>query len=608
MNSVYLLSATCFRTYALTAAFCLFSMNVLAEGIPEQPKPVFIAHFDRSITADQPSGITVKTHGGSIIQEGVSGKALRLDKGAFLSFPVTHLMNSGSGTIMFWMRPHWDSLRQCGKEMMASHTFISFQWDDPRKAYFALTDGWWESDGGRKFTYCIFQNQEFMKTDQRIWYEKDQWMHIACTWGTSEGLKFYVNGFCVGSTVLNFLRDFSPKGKLFIGSDQGTPLSRNRWGDCDIDEMSIYGQSLPAEEIFSAYTKYAPKLSKAIVPMENARIRSIRAIFDEGTGWMTKNGARETIERVKRAGFNVYIPCVWHGKGTRYPSSAAPVEHGLSSDNGDPLERLISMAHDNGIEVHPWFCVTLRQRTFLEEYYNPATPAEAFDIHNKAFRDFMVNMIMDVVARYRIDGINLDYIRTMGFCTCSSCAKQYRELSSRDLLRDVMVAGRDKNRSDTHLQDWQDLAVRDVVERIHTGVKKERPSILVSIDGFARTSDMGGHPEGREELSWANDGLIDVIFHMDYGPVPNFAYTDLVRRELAAPERLIMLLADYNETSPGILSAKSPVWIGRYVKAGRRGGDYGVALYALDLLDDAQIEVLSSELGEQTMQKKDSQD
>jgi uncharacterized lipoprotein YddW (UPF0748 family) len=575
-------------------------MNVLADSTSDPLKPVFIAHFDRSIKADQPSWLTLETHGGSIIQDGVSGGALKLNNGEFISFPIHHLINSRSGTIMFWLRPHWDSPKRYGKDTLSSHTFISFQWDDPRKAYFVITDGWWESEGGRKFTYCVFQNQEFINTDQRILYEKGRWIHLACTWDTSEGLKFYINGFCAGSTPLKSSPDFNPRGKLFMGCDQGTYLAHDRWGNCDIDEMSIYGQSLSAEEILSAYSKYAPQpVYKAIGPMDNARIRAIHAILDEGTGWMTEDGARKTIEKVKRSGFNVYIPCVWHGKGTRYPSSVAPPELGLSFDNGDPLERIINLAHESGIKVHPWFCVTLRQRAFLEEYYNPETPNDAFDIHNKTFRDFIVNMIMDVVARYRIDGINLDYIRTMGFCTCSSCIKQYKELYSRDLLQDVIVSGHNKNLTDTHLQEWQDLAVRDVVERVHSGVKSRKPSVLVSIDGFARPSDMGPHPEGREELSWANAGLIDVIFHMDYGPVPNFAYTDLVRSELATPECLIMLLADYNENSPGILSAKSPVWLGRYVKAARHGDSYGVAIYVLELLNDAQIEVLASELGKQ---------
>ncbi len=79
----------------------------------------------------------------------------------------------------------------------------------------------------------------------------------------------------------------------------------------------------------------------------NETIFETRAIFDEGLGWITEEGARKTIQRIKKAGFNVYIPCVWHGRGTRYPSTLAPIDVRIKSTSEDPLHRLIKISHES---------------------------------------------------------------------------------------------------------------------------------------------------------------------------------------------------------------------------------------------------------------------
>jgi uncharacterized lipoprotein YddW (UPF0748 family) len=48
-----------------------------------------------------------------------------------------------------------------------------------------------------------------------------------------------------------------------------------------------------------------------------------RAIFDESLSWITEVAAHNVCQRIKRAGFNVLMPNVWHGRGTAWPSSLA---------------------------------------------------------------------------------------------------------------------------------------------------------------------------------------------------------------------------------------------------------------------------------------------
>ena len=97
-----------------------------------------------------------------------------------------------------------------------------------------------------------------------------------------------------------------------------------------------------------------------------------RAILDETFQfWTTREAADRTLSRIKEAGFNVYIPVVWYGAGTTWPSRLAPWDPALSAQAAtgfDPLRYVIEKAHVLGIEVHPWFTVVLRRSDLFPEF------------------------------------------------------------------------------------------------------------------------------------------------------------------------------------------------------------------------------------------------
>ncbi|MHC1743879.1 MAG: family 10 glycosylhydrolase [Syntrophobacteraceae bacterium] len=318
----------------------------------------------------------------------------------------------------------------------------------------------------------------------------------------------------------------------------------------------------------------------------------VRAIFDEGTGWLSEEGARTTLGRIKRAGFNVYVVCVWHGMGVRYPSPVAVAEPGLSFEGEDPLARLVRMAHAEGIEVHPWFCVSLRQREFLGEFFDPGIAPLAFDLHKPEFRTFIVNLMLDVVQRYDVDGINLDYIRTQGICTSRSCQDDYRNQYGRDLLDDLTRRKWDGGLED-HVQAWQDQAVEAIVREVSSKGKTLKPRLIVSVDGYLRASSdpWPRNEEGRQELAWAGLGLVDVVFSMDYGLSPNMETFARARAEMATNALAVLLLGNYDCGNGGCRSRTGALvsdLVGRVV--GRWPG--GVAVYICSLLDESQIEAL----------------
>src|SRR3569832_1369120 len=116
------------------------------------------------------------------------------------------------------------------------------------------------------------------------------------------------------------------------------------------------------------------------------------------------------------------------------------------------------------------------------------TPQGAYYAPNSAYLTYIVNHMLDVVKRYDVDGINLDYKRTMGICTSSECAADYNRRTGGTLAADLegqYVFGPARAR----LEQWQDGAVKDIVSRFSTQARQIKPNVVISIDGHATTTD-----------------------------------------------------------------------------------------------------------------------
>lgn len=327
--------------------------------------------------------------------------------------------------------------------------------------------------------------------------------------------------------------------------------------------------------------------------VNDLKTAEVRAIFDEGIGWLSEEGARTILDGIKRAGFNVYVVCVWHGMGARYPSAVAAPEPGLSFEGEDPLGRLVRLAHAEGIEVHPWFCVSLRQRDFLNEFHDEGTPPLAFDLHKPEFRAFIVRLMLDVVQRYDVDGINLDYIRTQGICISRNCQDDYRSRYGGDLLEDLKRRKPDGGLED-HVQAWQDQAVEAIVREVSSRGKALKAGLIVSVDGYLRASSAPVPPseEGRQELHWAKIGLVDVVFSMDYAWNPDFETFARARAEMPEGALAILLLGNYDHDYGGVCRSRTGVHVADRVSKVLRQWPGAVGLYLYSMLDDSQIQAL----------------
>ena len=314
---------------ALAAAVLFGAVGALpGEGTavaPRTPAPrEAVLHFEEGLPTD---GTVLERRGGVFVPDGVSGRAFRLGKGDRLVLDARRFAGPDGGTASFWVRPRWPASDP------SSHAFLSMKWKDgsPRKdGYLVVSRGWWEPKG-TGLVYFVADNRTYANVARRIRFEPGEWAHLAVSWssGPSGSIRLYANGLRIGTNARTVDAAAVPSPHLHLGSDLGSPLTAGRSADADFDEVVLRARPSTDEEIFAEFLRAWPK-----GPVRSPRAPFLpagsRFLFDEGSAWATGAGAREAIRRIKDAGFDVYVPCVWHGGGTRYPSEVAPAERGAS--------------------------------------------------------------------------------------------------------------------------------------------------------------------------------------------------------------------------------------------------------------------------------------
>jgi hypothetical protein len=324
-----------------------------------------------------------------------------------------------------------------------------------------------------------------------------------------------------------------------------------------------------------------------------------RALVEEDVlRWTKKDYLDQMLPVIKAAGFNVYIPYVWHGRGVTWSSAKTSWDVWLkdvSKDGFDPLRYAIQKAHSLGIEVHPCFTVALKQADILPEYAPPGTPDKAFDVHNPQFRDFLADLVEEVVRTYEIDGVNLDYVRAIGLCSSEGCQREYSRLYGRNLTADSLVFRASPGLVPT-LTEFQKQAVATTVKTIVDRIRAVKPRTIISVDAIPGVATPD---QGQDSIDWVNTGYVDVLFRMDYYRAIDAGLTDALRAQLRNPDALSLMISNvsnFEEMAPGQAHfARDGKWLAETVAMIQaRWPKTGVAIYFANYLTDEQTAALKS--------------
>lgn len=235
----------------------------------------------------------------------------------------------------------------------------------------------------------------------------------------------------------------------------------------------------------------------------------------------------ELLDALEVVGINTIFLQV-RGRGDLiYPSAVEPMSASFTARRDrrlgyDPLAFAIEEAHKRGMALHAWLVAlplggdkyvrSLPKWSYAkahrnqcirykgEWYMDPALPQTS---------EHLRSIARELVTRYNIDGVHLDYIRYPDRPKQFPDQKKYKN----------------QHEKGETLDEWREENIQKIVEAIYGEVKKHDPNILVSAATIGNYREVDGAPRvgwtalesvHQDPKSWADAGVIDFIVPMMY--------------------------------------------------------------------------------------------
>jgi uncharacterized lipoprotein YddW (UPF0748 family) len=325
---------------------------------------------------------------------------------------------------------------------------------------------------------------------------------------------------------------------------------------------------------------------------------------------LDRESISRVVERAREMGVRGLLVQVVGRGDAYYRSDLLPRPEALRDATLDPLGELLPLARAAGLEVHAWMNCTLvwsapkpprdarhvlrqhpewvvrlrdgrsmarlsaaqRRRLGIEGIFlNPAHPE---------VRTWVARIAQEIVTRYPVDGIHLDYIRDPAIPLVSDPQSRagFALESGVDPERIGRLPVPRRAAVDSMWVSWQGDQVTGIVREVRDSLTVVRPGIGLSAAVIADTVTAERH-RAQPWTAWVRAGLIDRVFVMCYAPGVQTVLDEMLAyaRELGTSGRVVPGIAVFN-TSPAAAAAK--------IKAAVALGYRTLALYSYDALFD----------------------
>lgn len=353
---------------------------------------------------------------------------------------------------------------------------------------------------------------------------------------------------------------------------------------------------------------------------------AVRGLWVVRTTLVHPDSVRAMVRRADDAGFNTLLVQV-RGRGDSYFSGGIePRAEALRQrPDFDPLALTLLEAHRRGLQVHAWMNVHLianasrlpidpghlvharpdllavprelagelnamdpTESAYLERlrrhsienrnrieglYTSPSAPEVQTRVYDVA---------MDLVDRYDIDGIHLDYVRypsgeyDYSRGSLARFRSWVRGRISADRWAELDAAAADDPMAFTAalagpLSEFRRAQITNLVERVYVGVKRRRPEVIVSAAVFPDASDSFAQRH-QDWGAWIRAGIIDVVAPMAY-TANDERFEELIAHavRIGGPERVWAGVGTHVTTFQGTLDK---------IAIARRMGVRGVMLFS----------------------------
>jgi uncharacterized lipoprotein YddW (UPF0748 family) len=248
-------------------------------------------------------------------------------------------------------------------------------------------------------------------------------------------------------------------------------------------------------------------------------------------GFESPSATQGMVNYIKGCNGNAILLEVRKRADAYYSSAIEPTGVNITPQAGyDPLADVISKAHAAGMEVHAWV-VTYR---VWDGKGGPShsVPEHIWYLHPEWFtqdntgnrfyeglmtgldpgcpgvEDYLVKVFMDIVKRYDVDGITLDYIRYPG------TSWGYNPITVARFDSEYGRSG-SPSASDILWQSWRRDQISNLVKRLYLEVKSVKPKVKVGAATW-RTAESGASDVLQDWERWLSDHYIDYVSPMNY--------------------------------------------------------------------------------------------
>lgn len=274
-------------------------------------------------------------------------------------------------------------------------------------------------------------------------------------------------------------------------------------------------------------------------------------ISSSGTVDQKKEKIRKILDDHKKANMTSVLWQVRQSGTAYYNSSFEPWGSyaGGTYPGFDPLQYAIEEAHKRGLELHAWFNVfasgSLVQGTPAQQHPEwicrdqsnaPMTSNIALSPGLPAVQNYILNVAMEVVNNYDIDGLHLDYIRWNEYSSAPNAPAQ-KEDEVDGMIPDEQINFITENPASRYLYDvehpfsagvpsgfssweeWWRWSVTDFVRRMHDSIQTVKPYVRLSVAALGKYNWSGWNGYSvvyQDAALWFNQGYIDQMTAMHY--------------------------------------------------------------------------------------------
>ena len=306
----------------------------------------------------------------------------------------------------------------------------------------------------------------------------------------------------------------------------------------------------------------------------------------------------EALDRHRASGVTTVMPYITSTSGeAAYPSR---IVNQLRYPDWDPLAYLIAAADKRELDVYPVFCMLAcgndKPEGILSEHPEWALrkldgkPMGYLCPTNSAARHWVTSVVEEVVERYPVQGVLLDYLRYYNRPTLLDADSETKLAA----LKAKQPAGSDKQLT----QQYREAGLTALAKQISDTIRSQRPELKIAIYSW------GPHVASDHQVAqawpvWSREGYVNNVNISGYCYPDNYGekYLDVFSQRIRDAVRLnqkIRGLAQITtclgiETSHGKIQSAS--WIDDYLTRAANEGATGATLFKWSSLEPYLEEV-----------------